>query len=486
MNHITGKIVFRQAVTRLVPLILLMLILLPGRAEAQNEGKQLFEKNCMVCHKLGGGKLVGPELVGVTEKREHDWLIKFIRNSQEMVEAGDPIAVQVFEENNKVPMQPFPNLTDADIENIIDYIKNWTPEAKPEFTVDINKREGFTAEEIQAGEKLFHGKMAFENGGTQTCVSCHYTQNINNLDWNPSIYDLAKAFMEKDGMNMYVSLTEPTSNVMKTAHKEYKLTEKEMFNIAAYLSDYAKSGQEVKPIKKFPTRLTLFIVFAVLMTLALIDLIFTKKVRFRAIHGIILVVGIAVHFNIAMVEAQNLSRTQNYAPDQPIKFSHKVHAGDNKTDCRYCHNIADYSKSAGIPSNDVCLACHEVVKEGRNSGKFEINKIFRAKNSGKPVEWIRIHNLQEHVFFSHAQHVNAGKVECETCHGPVEEMDIMRQFADLSMGWCVQCHRDTDVNFTDNKYYSTYQKLHEELKAGKINSVNVELIGGLDCMKCHY
>jgi len=485
MNPTAGKSGFRPAGMLLAALMTIIFFLADNsNANAQNEGKQLFEKNCAVCHKIGGGKLVGPELLGVTERREKAWLLKFIRNSKELIDAGDPIAVKVYEENNKVPMLTFTNLSDGEINSIIDYIEKWEPEKEVVFNVDVNKREGFTRTEILRGERFFYGLIPFEKGGSTACVTCHNTVTNDTLNWNPSAMDLAASFMDKDGMNIYKSMAEPTSEVMRQAHAEYKLTEQEVFYIGSFLSEFSHAG--MKEHKIFPKKLMLFILFALLMTLALIDLIFTKKIKYRFIHVIVILVGLGVHFNLAVVEAQALSRTPEYAPDQPIKFSHKVHAGDNKTDCRYCHSIADYSKSAGIPSNNVCLNCHNVVLSGRHSGKFEINKIHRAAKSGKPIEWVRIHNLPDHVFFSHAQHANAGKIECEKCHGPVAEMDIMKQFSDLSMGWCINCHRDTKINFEGNKYYSTYEKLHEDLKSGKIDSVTVEHIGGLDCMKCHY
>jgi len=452
--------------------------------QAQNEGKALFEKNCIVCHKLGGGKLVGPELMGVTQRRDRAWIVKFIRNSKELIDSGDPVAKKVFEENNKVPMLIFSNLSDAEINSIIDYIDKWEPEKEKVFTVDVNKKEGFSHTETLRGERLFYGLIPFEQGGTTSCVSCHNTVTTDSLNWNPSAMDMATSFMNPNGMNIYKSMADPGSEVMRKAHAEYKLTDQEVFYIAAYLSEFSTTGMTKHKI--FPKKLMLFILFALLMTLALIDLIFTHKIKYRFIHIIIILAGLGVHLNLAMVEAQSLSRTKDYAPDQPIKFSHKVHAGDNKTDCKYCHSTAEYSKSAGIPSNNICLNCHNVVLSGRNSGKFEINKIQMAAKSGKPIEWIRIHNLPEHAFFSHAQHVNAGKIECETCHGPVAEMDIMKQFSDLSMGWCINCHRQTKVQFTENKYYNSYVKLHQELSEGKIDSVTVEKIGGLDCMKCHY
>ncbi len=106
---------------------------------------------------------------------------------------------------------------------------------------------------------------------------------------------------------------------------------------------------------------------------------------------------------------------------------------------------------------------------------------------GHPVEWVRVHRLPDYVFFSHAQHVGAGKLDCTECHGVVEEMDVLQQFSDLSMGWCIDCHRTRKVDFLDNDYYpETFREYHEKIASGLIDSVTVEQIGGTDCMKCHY
>ncbi|MCX6272968.1 MAG: cytochrome c3 family protein [Bacteroidetes bacterium] len=230
----------------------------------------------------------------------------------------------------------------------------------------------------------------------------------------------------------------------------------------------------------------LFFFFGILMALAVVDLIFTRKIKHRAIHVLILLTGLAVQTQMAVTEAQNLGRTRHYAPDQPIKFSHKVHAGQNRIDCKYCHTGVFAGKSAGIPSPNLCMNCHFVVKSGRNSGRFEINKIAEALKTGKPIEWIRIHSLPEYAYFNHSQHVMVGSVSCQQCHGPVENMDIIYQYADLSMGWCVNCHRQTKVQADYNPYYQNNKKLQELVKSGKLKSLTVEEIGGLDCMKCHY
>jgi cytochrome c551/c552 len=463
--------------------IIFLAALFPLSAFSQ-EGKVLFQKNCSVCHLIGEGKLVGPDLMGVTQRRDKDWLIKFIVNSQEVIQSGDPIAVQLYEEYKKSIMPPFTQLSAQEINSIIDYLDKWEPAKTEVFTVDVNKKTGFKHDEILRGERMFYGLIPLEAGGSFNCTDCHNTVTSDTLNWNPSAVDLAHAFVDPKGMSIYQSMNQPVSIKMEEAHSGIKMNEQEIYYITAYLSHLSTTS--LKEHKIFPVKLVLFLTFAFLMTLAIIDLLFTRRIKYRIVHALILLVGISVHSWLAYEEAVNLSRTQDYAPDQPIKFSHKIHAGENKTDCRYCHHTAEFSKSAYIPSNNVCLNCHNVVRSGRNSGNFEINKIHRAVASGKPIEWIKVHNLPDYTYFNHAQHVNAGKVACQTCHGKVEEMHILKQENDLSMGWCVNCHRNTEVNFKGNKYYTTFKDLNKENETGKVVSVHVDDIGGIDCMKCHY
>jgi hypothetical protein len=127
-----------------------------------------------------------------------------------------------------------------------------------------------------------------------------------------------------------------------------------------------------------------------------------------------------------------------------------------------------------------------IVREGSRSGRVEINKIFTAVEKKEPIAWVRVYNLPDHAFFSHAQHVGAGKLDCLTCHGPVDQMDRIVQVPDLSMGWCVNCHRDTRVDFHDNQFYTHYEELRKRAEEGEIESVTVDMVGGIECMKCHY
>jgi hypothetical protein len=210
--------------------------------------------------------------------------------------------------------------------------------------------------------------------------------------------------------------------------------------------------------------------------------------------------------------AINLGRQQGYQPSQPIYFSHKVHAGINQINCLYCHGNAWESKHAAIPSLNVCMNCHKAIStyekgpklldgEGNEiNGTAEIQKLYDYAGfsegqvwdpaKAKQIEWIKIHNLPDHVYFNHAQHIRVGKVQCQTCHGPVQDMDKVYQASDLSMGWCVNCHRETKVDFnrdsTGNQFYSIYEKFHNDIKAGKMDSVTVKDIGGINCQKCHY
>ena len=208
--------------------------------------------------------------------------------------------------------------------------------------------------------------------------------------------------------------------------------------------------------------------------------------------------------------AINLGRSKNYQPEQPIYYSHKVHAGVNQINCMYCHVGTYQGKQATLPSVNVCMNCHMAINEYKGekiynaegaevNGTEQIQKLYKYAgfeygkpwdaSKAKPIEWARIHNLPDHVYFNHAQHVNAGKVQCQTCHGEITKIDEVYQFADLSMGWCINCHRETKVQFKDNGFYSIYEKYHEGLKNGSIDSVKgitVEKIGGTECQKCHY
>lgn len=350
---------------------------------------------CSACHTIGKGKLIGPDLKGITEKRDKEWLYSFIRSSQTMIQNGDEEAVKIFEEYNKIPMPPN-DFTDDQIAGLLAYIENYDETAQ-----------------VMAEEPA-------------------------------------------------VGAADETHGEVEQALKQHKKT-------------YGPGNTQ--PV---------VIVFVILLLIALIDLVFTKFIKAKFIHIIIILVSLFVIGEVTYVEAKALGRQEGYSPDQPVWFSHKVHAGQNKIDCLYCHSSATESKSAGIPGTDLCMNCHNVVKKGSVTGTEEIAKVIQSWETKKPIEWVRVHNLPDHVFFSHAQHVNAGKRECQECHGAVEEMDRVTQVTSLGMGWCIHCHRNTQVQFEENGFYQEYVRYHEEIKSGERRGVTVDDIGGNNCQTCHY
>lgn len=171
--------------------------------------------------------------------------------------------------------------------------------------------------------------------------------------------------------------------------------------------------------------------------------------------------------------------SQGYAPKQPIAFSHKLHAGQYQVNCNYCHTSVYKGKIATIPSANICMNCHGEIK--RESP--EIQKIYKAIETDTPIEWVRVHNLPDLAYFNHAQHTNVGQVQCQTCHGEIEKMEVVEQRSSLTMGWCIDCHRKTEVATKDNAYYDKLVALH---KKGSKEPLRVANIGGLECSKCHY
>ncbi|MNQ25769.1 Cytochrome c [compost metagenome] len=388
------------------------------------KGKELFNANCAACHKLDA-KSTGPALRGVASKYEMSWIYKWVANSSDLIKSGDATAVKVFEENNKAVMTAFPQLSTEDIDNIIAY----TSEPK--------------AEAPAAAGAAVPGSPAPESG-------------ISN---NIILGALSLV------MAMLVVMLFLVNNVLRKVAKS--------------------NGIEVAP--KEPT-MPIWKAFAKNQFLVLVSSVFLLLAGAYFVYGFFMQVGV----------------DQDYAPIQPIHFSHKIHAGDNEVNCKYCHSAARVSKNAGIPSLNVCMNCHKNISEVAEttatpeySKAFydeQIQKLYTAvgwdkttqtyTGKSQPVKWVRIHNLPDFVYFNHSQHVTVAGIECQTCHGPVEEFEIQKQFAPLTMGWCVDCHRKTDVKMEGNAYYT---KIHEELsKKYGVDKLTAAQMGGLECGKCHY
>lgn len=394
------------------------------------EGKTLYVSKCQACHS-GDMKAnsIGPALFGMEAQWEdkgklHEW----IRNNIALTATGYPKAVEV-SKLTPVVMTPFEDLTDPQIDNILAYI-----DAKGSGKLD----------EAAAGAAK-----------TAPAVS------ENRTNWLFAIVTMVLALIVV---------------VLLFVNRRLKK-----------LADEVDGVKSITPLPFFRNKTNLATIAILLFTVS------------------------GFYYTKAMI---NLNRQTDYHPAQPIFYSHKVHAGVNQISCLYCHGNAWDSKTAAIPSTNVCMNCHKTIQKYNGEqlvdenglkvdGTAEIQKLFQYANfdpqkpndwnpeMAKPIPWVKIHNLPDHVYFNHSQHVRVGDVQCQTCHGEITNMDVVHQFSELSMGWCVNCHRQTAVQFNKdanggNKFYSIYEKFHNDIKAGKMDSVTVKDIGGIECQKCHY
>jgi hypothetical protein len=341
----------------------------------------------------------------------------------------------------------------------------------------------FGAEDLIRGERLFYG-LAYPKDQSVNCAACHNTRVSDTLNWNPDALEISRLYLSKTPADLAKTLLKPVGKKMMQVHHGIQLTSEDIVLLKGFMDKFVTIG--LKPDKPIITNLLLLIIAAVLFVISSVDLIIKKIYKKPRINwAIISVTGVVITWILA-ANAIRFGRSRGYSPVQPIKFSHAVHAGQNRIDCNYCHFSARSSKTSGIPSANICMNCHLLVRTGTRSGMTEINKVVTAYESKKAVNWVRIYRLPDFVFFSHAQHVTAGGIQCETCHGNVKEMHRLTQVPDLSMGWCIRCHDTRKVNFSNPYYQAHFKVLYDSLKTGKIDSVRVVDIGGRNCGKCHY
>lgn len=398
-----------------------------GMAGDPARGKELFNTHCASCHKPYK-RATGPALHGVTSKHDRQWLYDWIHNSVEMVQSGDPAAVAIFEEYNGSIMTPFPQLSTEDIDDILAYVE----QPKPEPVVSTSDGGGTT-------------------GGGGGGVS-------SNL-----ILAILATFL-----TILIIILVLVNKTLKRFADESGVPVAEK-----------KDHFGGKPIWK---------AFAENQFLVLVTVIVLMLAAGYWAFGWMMQIGV----------------DQKYQPIQPIHFSHRIHAGDNGIDCKFCHSSARTSKISGVPSLNVCMNCHVSISEvapetateeySKEYYDKEIAKLYEAvgwdpatmsySKEPKPVKWVRVHNLPDFAYYNHSQHVSVAGIACQTCHGPVEEMEVLYQFAPLTMGWCIDCHRESNVSMAGNEYY---EKIHEELaKKYGIEKLTVAQMGGIECGKCHY
>ncbi|AUC78438.1 cytochrome C [Nonlabens sp. MB-3u-79] len=395
------------------------------------KGEELFKANCASCHKLYK-KQVGPALYGVSQKYEKEWLYKWITNSTEFIASGDARANAIYNEYNQSNMNAFPQLSTVDIDNILAY----TDTEKPAPVVAVAGADG-----------------AAVAGSGDSSVT-------NNL----ILGGLALVLLLLVALLIVVNKT---------------------------LRRFAEAnGIQTEFEVETEVRTPLWKAFVQNQFLVLVTAVFLLLGSAYFGYGALMSVGV----------------DQGYAPVQPIHYSHRIHAGTSQIECKYCHSSARESKHSGIPSLNVCMNCHKSIAEvaqttyqegmdeyGIDYNK-EIEKLYAATGwdtdeqafvgEEQPVRWVRIHNLPDLAYFNHAQHVTVGKIDCQTCHGPVEEMEVMYQYSPLTMGWCINCHRETNVDLQGNGYYEKIHKELSEARGGR--QLTIADLGGLECGKCHY
>lgn len=408
--------------------IVFVLLLGHATAFAAPDGKALFMSNCAACHNPLKDA-TGPALQNIDKTFPNkDWGYNWVHNSAKVIASGDKTANDIYNKFNKTAMTPFPQLSNEEIDAILSYVDNF--------------KAPVAAAPAAAG------------GGEQPAESNGWLYTIITLSLLILVLILWRA---NQGLRRAANEVDGTVNE--------------------------------KEIPLYRSKLAIAIVAIILFILS----------------GYWLVNG-----------AVNEGRQQNYQPLQPIFYSHKVHAGINQINCLYCHAGAEKSRQAMIPSTNICMNCHKqinsysgeadhplVTAEGKaingteqiqmlykyagwNPEKKDYNRDAQGNILATPIQWVKIHNLPDHVYFNHSQHVKVGQVQCQRCHGPIQDMDEVYQFAPLSMGWCINCHRQTEVQFTSNNYYSIFTKYHDELKSGQRTGVTEAEMGGTECQKCHY
>lgn len=428
------QVIYRRLASKMSSLGLVILLTLSTSLNAQEgdpvKGKQLYNTNCAACHQLDR-KMTGPALRNVEARLaeeqglDREWLNSWIRNSAGMIKSGDAYANQIWNEYNQTAMTAFPTLSDQDISDILAYTAATPPEKDDEVI-----QQQVVVQEPGISNKLILGALAI----------------------------------------LFALLAMALVLVRRTLNRFAE----------------EKGLETIEEDKGLP----IWKAFVQNQFLVLCSVIFLMLASAYFVYGYFMQVGV----------------DQGYEPVQPIHYSHRIHAGDNGIDCKYCHSSARVSKHSGIPSLNICMNCHksiyQVAEETQKEGieeygidyNAEIQKLYKAvgwdeneqKYTGEtqPVKWVRIHNLPDFAYFNHSQHVSVAGVECQTCHGPVEEMEIMYQHSSLTMGWCINCHRETNVKVEDNAYYA---KIHEQLsKKYGVEKLTAAQMGGLECGKCHY
>lgn len=415
------SLIFKQLSRSILLVAGLGVMGLSARAQGDAaKGEALFKANCTACHKIDQ-RMTGPALGPIMLSETDDkWLTSWIHNNQALIAAKDPKALKIYNEFNQAGMTVFTNLSDGDVANIIAYVRTEAKKPKPQAATAAAAADSGPSDLVVFG-----------------LIGVIVIALIVILVLNRVIGTLERLLLKKQGL-----ATDEDDE-----------------------AEAAAKGEGLAKLKKLAKN---------------------KKLVFFVV--LCATVGLGSYSWVTM---WNTNMHQGYQPVQPIKYSHELHAGVMKIDCQYCHSGAYKSKNASIPSLNVCMNCHKTVK----TESPEIHKIYDAlgydptttkydSTKAKPIQWVRVHNLPDFAYFNHSQHVKVEGLKCQTCHGPVETMKEVYQYSPLTMKWCVQCHKRTNVNAKGNAYYDEIIKAHDRIKKGE--PVTAAVLGGIECGKCHY
>lgn len=442
-------------------------------------GKELFKNQCATCHnKNMKDNLTGPALGGVEERwaaYPKEDLYLWIRNSQSMIAAGHPRATELWSQWKPTVMSNF-NLTDAEIDNILAYIQcMYDGSCAPKAAVTATTPgAGAGTEAPKSNNTLLFVLLAIILG-IFAVVLARILSNLNYL----------LKVQEGDALATRKTLVEILTSKGVIAFVIFALVVLGGYTTVnnAIALGRQQGYQPEQPIK-----------FSHVTHAGLnkIDCQYCHDGARRSKQSVIPAANTCMNCHRAIKVGSQ------YGTAELTKIFASI-GYDPRTD-KYIENYDQLSKAdiekvykrwiadTYVAEKSTMDATGEALIEEQWEGIVAAltNPATGDRKIQGPIEWVRIHNLPDHAYFNHAQHVAVGKVECQTCHGKVEEMEVVKQHSPLSMGWCVNCHRKTEVKFDNDYYKNYYAKYHEQLAKGERTKVTVEDVGGLECQKCHY
>lgn len=461
-------------INKLLTLLLVMISFQLSAEVSPEIGKTVFKNYCASCHnKNMVSNMTGPALAGVADRWDtEENLYAWIRNSQSMIfEVGHPRAVELWEQYKPSVMTAFPALTDDEIASVLSYV-DCTVAGTCGGAVDVVTVSGAVSEEESSNGWLYAILL-----GILALLAVLLTKIISNLN----VLAAAKEGRSIEAKSLFQSLT--SKGVI--GFLIFGLVVLAGYTTVTNATNLGRQQgyQPDQPIK-----------FSHVTHAGInkIECQYCHDGARRSKHSVIPAANTCMNCHKAIKVGSE------YGTAELTKIFASV--GYDPSEDKYMENYADIKTEDYKEIYTKWIADQYLVEtglaeldsEGKNVVADQWDGIVSSltndvkKTVQGPIEWVRIHNLPDHVYFNHAQHVTVGQVECQDCHGQIEKMEVVQQHSPLSMGWCINCHRQTAVKFKDNDYYNAYGQYHEDLQSGDMDKVTVADIGGLECQKCHY